>query len=95
MATRAQLLEDAGLSENPTFVGAQQRSSGEWAVFVGYSRSPNRTMDIAGAVRLVANLRKISEHNLADKFEAAADMARRYSLRSGTFEDIASRAERR
>jgi hypothetical protein len=84
MATRAELLEDAGLSENPAFIGALQRSSGEWAVFVGYGRSPNRTVDIAGAVHLVRKLRKINEHNLADRFEAAADTARRYALRSST-----------
>jgi hypothetical protein len=91
MATRAELLESVGLWDNPAHLDAQQRESGEWSVFVGYSRGPNRMVDIAGAVRLVAELRKISEHSLADRFEAAADTARRYSLRSGTHEDITSR----
>lgn len=91
MATRAQLLEDAGLMDNPAHLDARQRDSGEWVVFAGYSRGPNRILDIAGAVRLVAELRKIREHSLADRFEAAADSARRYSLRAGTHEDSAWR----
>ena len=91
MATRAELLEGAGLIDNPAHLGAQQLDSGEWVVFAGYSRVPSRFVNIAGAARLVVALRNIKEHNLADRFEAAADTARRYSLRSGTHEDRTAR----
>ena len=91
MATRAELLQRVGLMDNPAHIGALQHDDGEWAVLVGYGRSPNRMVALAGAVQLVSDLRKIDEHNLADCFEAAADMARRYSLRAGTHEDVTSR----
>jgi len=91
MATRAELLEGAGLLDNPAHLDARQLDSGEWVVFAGYGRVPSRFVNIAGAARLVVELRSIREHNLADRFEAAADTARRYALRAGTHEDRASR----
>jgi len=91
MTTRAELLEGMDLRDDPAHLDARQRDSGEWTVFVGYGSAPNRMVDIGDAVRLVADLRKISEHSLADRFEAAADSARRYSLRAGTHEDVTSR----
>jgi len=91
MAECAELLQASGLMDNPAHVGVHQHDSGEWEVFVGYSRDPARTIAIAAAVQLVTELRKFGEHNLADRFEAAADTARRYSLRAGTHEDMKSR----
>ncbi len=87
---RAELLDRDGLSDNPAHIDPHQGDGGNWTVRVRYDGS-SQMVNLAVVVRLVRDLRKIKEHELADRFEAAADKARRNSLRSGTHEDYAAR----
>ena len=91
MPTRAELLDRHGLRDNPAHIDPHQSDSGDWAVRVRHAGSVTVRVNLAVVVRLVSDLRKIKEYSLADRFEAAADNARRNSLRGGTHEDYVAR----
>ncbi len=91
MPTRAELLDHHGLRDNPAHIDPHQSVGGDWAVRIRHAGSGTVMVNLAVVVRLVSDLRKIKEHSLADRFEAAADNARRNSLRGGTHEDYAAR----